>query len=187
MILKSLDSDNLQERLKKSLKALGLRCPWRHIPLKEEDYVKMKTLRAPALKGKQSKQWTVKGTRPIYRQPIRPVINGAIIRAIGLNSRTKEQSLELFLTLKGSTKKKSLMMTLERLLSFINTKIPRDTRRLARGLIPVRRMAKHTKCSAKFARQKGDVPSILLDTWQRAHKTDSCSTENCVPQKVAPF
>ena len=35
--------------------------------------------------------------------------------------RTKEQSLKLFLTLKGSMKKKSLMMTLERLLSFIDT------------------------------------------------------------------
>ena len=48
----------------------------------------------------------------------------------------KEQSLELFLTLKGPTKKKSLMMTLERLLFFIGTAIRRDTRRLARRLIP---------------------------------------------------
>jgi len=47
-----------------------------------------------------------------------------------------EKSFELFLTLKGSAKKKSLMMTLERLLSFIDTAIRRDTRRLARRLIP---------------------------------------------------
>jgi len=39
LILKSLDSDNLQERLEKSMKALGLRCPWGQIPLKEEDEV----------------------------------------------------------------------------------------------------------------------------------------------------
>ena len=44
---------------------------------------------------------------------------------------------------------------------------------------------RHIKCSAKFARQKEDVPSILLDVWQRAHNTDSCSTENRVPPKVA--
>ena len=37
LILKSLDSDNLQERLKESTKALSLRCPWGYIPLKEED------------------------------------------------------------------------------------------------------------------------------------------------------
>jgi len=36
-ILKSLDSDNLQERLKKSMKALSFHCPWGYIPLKEED------------------------------------------------------------------------------------------------------------------------------------------------------
>jgi len=48
----------------------------------------MKSLRAPALEGKQSKQWTIKGVRPIYRQPIRPVINGVKIRAIGFNPRT---------------------------------------------------------------------------------------------------
>ena len=29
------------------------------------------------------------------------------------------------------------------------------------------------KCSVKFARQKVDVPSILRDTWQRTHDTDS--------------
>ena len=48
-----------------------------------------------------------------------------------------EKSFELFLTLKGSAKKKSLMMTLERLLSFIGTVILKDTRRLVRRLIPV--------------------------------------------------
>ena len=37
LILKSLDSDNLQGRLKESMKALSLRCPWGYIPLKEED------------------------------------------------------------------------------------------------------------------------------------------------------
>ena len=36
LILKSLDSDNLQERLKKSRKALSFRCPWGHIPLEED-------------------------------------------------------------------------------------------------------------------------------------------------------
>ena len=52
-----------------------------------------------------------------------------------------EKSFELFLNVKGSAKKKSLMMTLERLLCFIGTVIRRDTRRLARRLIPVWRVA----------------------------------------------
>ena len=41
----------------------------------------------------------------------------------------------------------------------------------------------HNKCSAKFARQKGDVPSILLDAWQRAHNTDSCSNRKSRPSE----
>ena len=58
-------------------------------------------------------------------------------RGIGVEDDENEKSFKLFLTLKGSAKKKSLMMTLERLLSFIGTVILRDTRCLARGLIPV--------------------------------------------------
>ena len=37
LILKSLDSDNLQERLKESMKVLSLRRLWGYIPLKEEN------------------------------------------------------------------------------------------------------------------------------------------------------
>jgi len=54
---------------------------------------------------------------------------------------TRRIKLRVFLTLTGPTKKKSLMMTLKKLLSFIGTVIRRDTRRLARGLISAWRVA----------------------------------------------
>ena len=61
------------------------------------------------------------------------LVLGAISTERSLLKMVKtEKSFELFLTLKGSAKKKSLMMTLERLLSFIGTVIRRDMRRLAR-------------------------------------------------------
>ena len=48
LILKSLDSDNLLERLKQSMKALGRRRPSGQIPLKEEDEVLEAGRRSPS-------------------------------------------------------------------------------------------------------------------------------------------
>ena len=42
------------------------------------------------------------------------------------------------------------------------------------------------KCSVKFARQKEDVPSILQDTWQHIHSTDSHSTAASSSQETRP-
>ena len=45
---------------------------------------------------------------------------------------------------------------------------------------------KHIKCSAKFARQKEDVPSILQDTWQHIYSTDLHSTAASSSQETRP-
>jgi len=83
--------------------------------------------------------------------------------------------------------KKSLMMTLERLLSFIDTEIPRDTRCLARGLIPVRRVAcilnaaqnsrAKREMSPQFCWTRGNAPTTLIRV----------QTENRIPPKIAPL
>ena len=91
-----------------------------------------------------------------------------------------EKSFELFLTLKGSAKKKSLMI-------FYRHSDSQRYAALGSMPNPYLTRGRHIKCSTKFARQKKDVPSILLDAWQCAHNTDSCSTENRVPPKVAPL
>jgi len=71
------------------------------------------------------------------------------------------------------------MMTLERLLSFIGTEILRDTRRLARGLIPVRRVACILN-AAQNSRAKGKMSLHFYQTCGNAP-----TTRICVQRKIA--
>jgi len=92
LILKSLNSDNLQRRLKESMKALSSFCPSEHMPLKGRWTIKTKSFRACARKRKQSRWMTVKRLRPVYRLARRPIINGLKIKTISLNSYTNIKS-----------------------------------------------------------------------------------------------
>ena len=86
LILKSLDNDNLLERLCRSIKALGHHRPWRQAPGKvlegrrwnpsEHSFSKESSLSDGLLKEEGE---------AIYRRPIEPVINGSLIRTVGFN------------------------------------------------------------------------------------------------------
>jgi len=79
------------------------------------------------------------------------------------------------------------MMTLERLLPFIGIVIRRDTRRMARGLIPVRRMACVLNAT-RILRVKGKMSSQLRRTCGNAPKMrDSRLTKTASLQRSRLF
>ena len=98
---------------------------------------------------------------------------------IGVEDDENGKIFKLFLTLDKSSakKKKSLMMTFERLLSFIGTVIRRDTRCMSRGLMP----ARHVACvlnTTRISHVKGRMSPQPCRTRGNAPKTrDSLLTK----------
>jgi len=82
LILKSLNSDNLQRRLKESIEALVSFCSSEHMPLKEafeEEQSRWSSSEHMLVKENSQDEWLL---WPIYRLAKWPLINGIKIKAI---------------------------------------------------------------------------------------------------------